>query len=225
MQQFISVGLATPQAGRQASSLPFLPLWDSYDSYLTSAQITLSLWARAFLPLLSRNTIKSLPALARSLAPIVSSWSCVTSCWGRSKVRGFVVEQESFSKRKAEPEERGSFHIQTDFELPASLCGTVSNFLPSQLLLTHGWMASSILCAHCSASVCLSTKRRASRTLQLINMCQHLVQARLLSLPQNERDGTATEPPEGLILPGAQHSSFPLAASRSGGQEGITGFS
>lgn len=132
--------------------------------------------------------------------------------------------RKGFSKRKAEPEQRRSFHLQTDLERPASLCGTVSDFLPSQLLLTHGWMASSTLCAHCSVSVCLS-KVQSQPHLAINNMCQHLVQARLLSLPQNERAGTATEPPEGLILPGAQHSSFPLAASRTGGQEGMMGFS
>lgn len=43
-----------------------------------------------------------------------------------------------------------------DFQRRASSRGTVSNFLPFQLLLTHGWVVSSLLCAHCSASVCLS---------------------------------------------------------------------
>lgn len=128
----------------------FLP--QTYDS----AQITFSLWARAFLPC-------SLGTSLNHCQPWHEAWLQLCHLGLVSRAAGAAARsgalwwnRKGFSKRKAEPKKRKSFHLQADFECPASLCGTVSNFLPSQLLLTHGWMASSLLSAHCSMSVCLS---------------------------------------------------------------------
>lgn len=134
----------------------------------------------------------------------------------------FLMKQERFFQKETKPKKRRSFLHQPDFQSPASLRGADSNFLHFQLLLTHGWVVSSLLCAHCSASVCLSKVQ--SQTHLAINKYVSTLSASLIIIITPELEGWHSH----WAAWGPDPAGYPvlfisICSKESGGQEGITG--
>lgn len=134
---------------------------------------------------------------------LVSPHPGVTLSGGKGKVAFFQEESQTPQKEVLPP--------PAGIWAPGRRSRAVGHFLPFQSLPTRGWVTSSLLCARCSASVCLSEVQCQPRLA--INKYVSRLTASLIIIIIPELEGWQSPwAARGPDVPGAQCSSFLWAA-------------